>query len=114
MSVKHVKDYYNKITNDYLTMKDALKELENASMNNPALTNNIQTIKTTVDKMKENYNRISYIVYLLNMPNKKEKRKKYTTQFAESLKAIPEDDRLSGVHSQDIELIGTIKNLSKN
>ena len=41
-----------------------------------------------VSKLKENYMRISYIIYLLNMPNKKEKKKSYTKQYENKINKI--------------------------
>lgn len=113
MSVKHVKEYYDKVASDYVMMKKTLEELEKTAQISPNenLNQNIINIKQAVDKLKENYMRISYIVFLLNMPNKKEKRKNYENYEKKKLNKIPEEHRLDAILQEDKESIDTIKSL---
>ena len=81
MSVKHIKDYYDSITADYINMKNTLEEMQRCvnEESSAAAMANIDNIKNMVSKMKENYMRISYIMYLLNMPKKRKEEKIWKT-----------------------------------
>ena len=116
MSVKHVKDYYLKVTNDYHLMKETLDELEKCMTEESAAdaVKNIDVIKQQVNALKENYMRIAYIVYLLDMPNKKEKQKKYMRQNQTKIKTMPEKDTLDGVRKENEEILNLLSRQMKN
>lgn len=116
MSVKHVKDYYLKIAEDYKEMRTTLDLLESVVTDSTASAalSNIENIRQQVNALKENYMRISYIVYLLNMPNKEEKKRKYIRQERKALDKIPEKDRLNGVLEEDKKVLDTLIGLTKN
>ena len=113
MSVKHVKDYYIKVANDYHQMKLTLDELEKCVSEDTAsaLVKNIDVIRQQVNTLKENYMRIAYIVFLLNQPNKKEKQKRYRQQQQKMLKNIPEKDTYEGVLKENQSILRMLKNL---
>lgn len=111
MSVKHVKDYYLKITQDYHNMTQVLQELEKSVADDKIseLNNNIPMIKQQVAQLKENYLRISYIMFLLNMPNRKEKRAKYVKREHKKIDDIPKEHQLIGVLREDKSIIDNLK-----
>ena len=113
MSVKHVKDYYLKVTNDYHEMNKILEELENCLTENQAAqaTKNIEMIRQQVAQLKENYLRLSYIMFLLNLPNKKEKQKKYTKQERKRIEEIPKEHRMMGVLKENKEILTFLSNI---
>ncbi len=113
MSVKHVKDYYLKVANDYKELNSTLKMLEEMMTNDSASSalKNIENLKQQVDALKENYLRISYIVYLLNLPNRKEKQKKYKRQEGKKIKDIPAKDTMDGVLKENKEILESLTNL---
>lgn len=115
MSVKHVKDYYLKITNDYHMMNETLKEMEKAITddNLEIAKQNIPMIKQQVAQLKENYLRISYIMFLLNMPNKKEKRAKYVKREHKKIDDIPKEHQLIGVLREDKQILDNLMSLAK-
>ena len=113
MSVKHIKDYYLKVTNDYYEMTKILEELEKCVTENQATqaTKNIEMIRQQVSQLKENYLRLSYIMFLLNLPNKKEKQKKYTKQERKRVEAIPKEHRMMGVLKENKDILGFLNNI---
>lgn len=115
MSVKHVKDYYDHVTKDYMEMREVLKEMENINSEEAgsSINNNIEFIKQNVETLKENYMRISYIIYLLNKPNKKEKQRKYIKEKEKVLNNIPYEDTLLGILGENKESIDNIKDFLK-
>lgn len=115
MSVKHVQDYYLKITNDYHMMNETLKEMEKAITddNLQIAQQNLPMIKQQVAQLKENYLRISYIMFLLNMPNKKEKRARYVKREHKKIVDIPKEHQLIGILREDKQILDTLKSLTK-
>lgn len=107
MSVKHVKEYYLKVTNDYHEMNKILEELEKCLTEERAVeaTKNIDMIRQQVSQLKENYLRLSYVMFLLNMPNKKEKQRKYAKQERKRVEAVPKEDRMMGVLKENKDIL---------
>ena len=109
MSVKHVKEYYNKICEDYHDMLETLREMEEEASKNIVPPEVIENLKNLVKPMKDNYERWSYMVYLLNMPNKKEKIRKYEKQFENIERKLRENNDLTALHKENEEAIEEVK-----
>lgn len=116
MSVKDVKKYYDTICDDYKEMRELLHELEDKSQQVAISPEKFDEITKEVQIQKDNYERWSYMIYLLNQPNKKEKKQRYNTQSEKKLQQISVNNTVQGVLKEDRECIDTfsrnIKNLS--
>lgn len=113
MSVKHVKEYYNKICEDYHEMIEALHELEEEANKNLVSPEQVEKLNTLIKPMKDNYERWSYMIFLLNMPNKKEKKKKYNRQFEDIRQQFEQNNDLKALQEENKESINTVKNAFK-
>jgi hypothetical protein len=114
MSVKHVIEYHNKMFEQYKELKETLEALEIQVTEDTAQAqlNNIENIKKMAEQVKANYDRISYIVFLLNQPNKEKKAQRYNKAEQKRLEKISEDNRLSGVMKENkaiLDKLGGIK-----
>lgn len=109
MSVKHVKEYFNQISDDYVEMLDTVHELEEMVSNNIISQEKLDETIKVVEKLKDNYMRWSYMMYLLNQPNKKDKKKSYEKRMDKFLKTIPKKDRIESVLNEDKETIQSFK-----
>lgn len=107
MSVKHVKEYYNKIFEQYKDLSTTLETLEGQITEDTAQAqlNNIDNIKKMVEQVKANYERIAYIIFLLNQPNRDNKAQRYNKTEQKRLSQISEDNRLSGVMKENKEIL---------
>ncbi len=116
MSVKHVQEYFVKVTNDYHMMNKALEEMEKsiADSDLEVAKQNLPMIKQQVAQLKENYMRISYIMFLLNMPNRKEKQARYVKREHKKIDAIPKEHQLIGVLREDRAILDSITSLTKD
>lgn len=74
MSLKHVNQYFLEVEYQYFEMLDDLKELEQLLQENKIDEESYLSVKREVEIMKQNYERIAYIIFLLKKPNKKGKR----------------------------------------
>lgn len=113
MSVKHIREYYSTIATQYLVMKDTLKQLEESAKEDEEVAKNmlqnITNIRQQVNLLKSNYDRISYLIYLLDMPNKKEKKKKYRNRIKLN---IDTKDTAESVKQENDDIINNIKNMA--
>lgn len=77
MAVKHIKEEYEKITNQYSEMLHEISDFEQCVADGMFPPERLEEIKKTIEPLKVNYERWSYIMFLLNKPVKKEKARKY-------------------------------------
>lgn len=97
MSRKDVNNYFVEICEDYNNMIEVLHDMEDYAQNHIVSPEKMDNMRATVEKVKENYMRISYIMYLLDRPVNKKKHKWYdnTTQYAteQSLDIVRAENR---------------------
>lgn len=106
MSVKDVREYYNKISDDYHELVLTLKELEEEYNNNLVSPESLENLKKQIEPIKTNFRTISYIIYLLNQPTKREKKGRYRNQN----KALLQNSRsLEEVREENKTIIKNIK-----
>ena len=109
MAKKDVDAYFKQICNDYKDMIDALHDMEEEAAKNLISPDRLEAMKSQVDVVKNNYMRISYIMYLLNRPNRKSKTAKYDKQKVFDKKAT-----LDGVHEENILELNKISKTTQN
>ena len=97
MSMKHVKQYYQQICEQYNEMIEDLKELEEEAESGLIEPERIERIKAQIEPIKQNYERWAYMMFLLNQPNKKDKIKKYQRQNMKLLQSLDAKNSLEGV-----------------
>ena len=112
MSKKHVEEYYDQICQDYHDMIEALHDLEEEAMQGLISPQRVEETKEVIKPLKDNYMRISYIMYLLNKPSKfelflnkigiKTKSKLYSQR-------VDDTATLEAVRKEDKECIDKLK-----
>lgn len=86
MSVKDVKDYYNKVSADYHELILTLQDMEEEYKNKLVSPDTLKSLERQIEPIKTNFRTISYIIYLLNKPVKKSKQDRYRKQNQKLLK----------------------------
>lgn len=109
MAKKHVDEYFNIIANQYVDMLAAFRDIEEACQSGMLDPDRLENMKTLIEPLKENYMRISYIMYLLNMPNRENKRSRYESQNKKLLNTIGKEHTLEAVEAENDEIIGQIQ-----
>jgi len=74
MARSHVVKYYLEVEYQYLEMLDTLKELKELLKEGKVSDETYIQEEANVSKLKENYERIAYIMFLLNQPQRKSKK----------------------------------------
>lgn len=109
MSRKDVQDYYNQLTEDYHEMVMTLKDMEKECEEGLVSPDRVEQLKQLIEPIKTNYSRISYIIFLLNKPNKKEKQRWYAKE--NSNKAFVTEATLDGVRQENKHALQKAKNI---
>lgn len=113
MSIKHVKSYYNGVCEDYHEMINLLHELEEEAQTTVVPPEKIENLKEIIKPLKDNYERWSWMIFLLNQPNKKEKKKKYERQNEKLIKEFKEKNDLSAIKEEDKKVLNDLNNAFK-
>ncbi len=77
MALKDVKLYYYNMLGQYLEEKQNLADFEQACADGYITEEQVLEAKETVHMLEENYHRLAYVMYLLEMPNRSKKKQKY-------------------------------------
>ena len=85
MAIKDVKNYFYTMLCQYIEEKQNLADFEEALKEGNITEEQMQDAIDVVAGLEENYHRLVYIMYLLNMPNRKSKKDAYVRQHKEIL-----------------------------
>ena len=94
MSRKHLVEYYNEVNKQYYEFIEEIKDFEECAINGVVSPEVIDNIQNMLGPLKDNWQRMNYVMYLLNKPNKKEKIKKYDRQHSKDLKDCVTDKQV--------------------
>ena len=76
MAVRDFRQYLGTVQRQYLEMKADLKDFEQALKDGFITEEKLQEVIEDVNKIETNYNRLLYVAYLLELPNRNEKKSK--------------------------------------
>ena len=80
MAVRDVKEYYYKLLVQSAEMKADLEDFEKALKAGYITEDKLDEVKAQVDVIQANFERVGYIMYLLELPNKASKQGKWKKQ----------------------------------
>ncbi len=95
MAIKDVRNYYFTVLAQYLEEKQNLADFEEALKNGHITEDQMREAQEIVLGLEENYYRLTYIMYLLEMPNKAHKKPNYIQQnkvLLDAFKALGADE----------------------
>ena len=88
MAVKDVRYYYYTMLAQYLDEKQNLADFEEALKDGLITEEQMQEALDTVASLEANYYRLTYIMYLLDMPNRNSKKDTYVKQYKSILEEL--------------------------
>ena len=92
MALKDVKEYYYRVAAQYLEMKDTLAEYDEAAKEGKVTEEQLADVKEDIARIEQNYYRLSYILYLFELPkNSKAKTKFNKMQINKDLESYFND-----------------------
>lgn len=77
MALIDVKLYYKQLEEQYLNMVTMMNEVDKEYKSGSISQEQFDFLVNQVQKVKENYERISYILFLFNIPKSQKNRKKF-------------------------------------
>ena len=109
MAYKHIKEYYDKICEQYLEMKDEIRDFEIEAQNNIMEPERLDMIKEQIKPLMDNYERWSYMMYLLNLPVKKSKQKSYQERNKKFINNVNKNNSLQSVLEENKQVINKMR-----
>ena len=111
MSVKDVKNYYDEVCNQYHDFLTELRDFEDLCSKGMVAPETIEMAKKAIEPLKDNWQKLNYIMFLLNKPNKKAKLDRFKNQSKNLLKNSITD---SEVYKQNEQAISNLIDLKNN
>ena len=81
MAIKDVRRYYYTMLSQYLEEKQNLADFEEALKEGLITEDQMQEAMDAVAELEQNYHRLTYVMYLLDMPKRKSKQDIYVRQY---------------------------------
>ena len=112
MAKRDVEEYYQQVCRDYKEMLDTLTDMEDAFNQNMVSEEQLNNVKNMIVPLKSNYMTLSWIMYLLYKPQRKEKADKFDREMTKfkSDKDINRDKL--HVLTENQEVLNKLKNFS--
>ena len=111
MSVKDVKEYYNQVCDQYHDMLNEIRDFEEEAKKGLIEPERLDQIKETITPLMNNYQTLSYIMFLLNKPVRKSKYKRYEERNKKFLQSIEEKNSKKGVLDTNNQTIDRLKKI---
>ena len=103
MAVKHIKEYYNEVCNQYSEMLSEIRDFEKEASQGLIEPERLDQIKESIKPLMNNYQTLSYIMFLLNKPSRKEKEKRYERQNKKLLSKIEKQFTKDGILKENTD-----------
>lgn len=108
MAVKDVVKYYAEVKNQYKFLNDKLEKLTEEINNKMAPPELLERLKNEIQPLKNNYQTLSYIMYLLNKPKRHSKELKYNKQCEKILRQIEEKNTKEGKLKENEDVLSKV------
>lgn len=82
MANRHVIEYFNKVADQYHDMLSEIRDFEEECRKGLIEPERLDEVKKIIEPLKNNYMTWSYVMYLLNLPNRERKVKAYKRRNA--------------------------------
>ena len=96
MSRKDFDKYFQQVCNQFFSLNEVFDELSNELSKGMVEPERVEQLKLTIEPVKQSYQTLSYIKYLLDKPNRKSKQARYDKSCKKVL------DETKGNHSEDV------------
>lgn len=103
MSVKAVEEYYKQICSQYQEMLENIKDFAEEAEKGLVEPERLTRLQEQIAPIKRNYERWTYMMFLLHQPNRKSKQPKYKNQNKKLLASIDSSNTLEAVIEENSE-----------
>lgn len=109
MSVKAVNDVYSQICEQYREMMENIKDLEKEANEGIVEPERIDAMREQIEPIKQNYERWSYIMFLLHQPQRKSKHSKYKSQNKALLNKLSKENSIEFTMEENREALNRMR-----
>ena len=109
LSRKHFDDYYNKICSQFFSLNKVFDDLSKEVAEGMVEPERLEQLKVTIQPIKDSYQTLSYIKYLLDQPQKRRKQPRYKDMNKKLLK-ISEGHQAEDVLNNNKQILDSLKN----
>ena len=103
MSVKAVRKYYDQICEQFSDMLQDIRDLEEEAAQGLIEPERIERLKDQVAPIKQNYERWTYMMFLLNQPERPRKQPRYKDQNRKLLKSLNPENSIEATIQENEE-----------
>ena len=108
MAVKHVKEYYEQVCDQYVMMNEELRDFQKEVENGLVEPERLDNLKKMIEPLKNNYMTLSWIMYLLNQPNRDSKERAYQKRNKKFIESLDKNFNKEAIMKQNDEVIKSI------
>ena len=108
MAVKHIKEYYEQVCDQYVMMNDELRDFQKEVENGLVEPERLDNLKKMIEPLKNNYMTLSWIMYLLNQPNRDSKERAYQKRNKKFIESLDKNFNKEAIMKQNDEVIKSI------
>ena len=108
MAVKHIKEYYEQVCEQYVLMNEELRDFQKEVENGLVEPERIDSLKKMIEPLKNNYMTLSWIMYLLNQPNRDSKERAYQKRNKKFIESLDKNFNKESIMKQNDEVIKSI------
>ena len=113
MAVKHLREYYAKLTAQHQLTLDEIREWEQECANGMITPEFMEEIKKRAQPTLKNYMDMSYVMYLLDLPQRDSKKRAYERRQEAFLKKCPKSSKMEAKLEEGKASIEHLKELRK-
>lgn len=114
MSKKDLEQYYNQMTAQYKDLQKEVHEFEQDAANNMMPPEALQDFKDSISPFMVNWQRVTYLMYLLHKPVKKEKQEQYADKSKPLLEKVGKENTGESVLEENTQIIEKVKHERKS
>ena len=108
MAVKHIKEYYEQVCDQYIQMNEELKDFQKEVEEGLVEPERIENLKKIIEPLKNNYMTLSWIMYLLNQPQRDSKERAYQKRNKKFMDSLDKNFNKESIMKQNDEVIKSI------
>ena len=111
MSLKHLLEYRDKVEEAYNVAIQDIRDFEKEAQEGLVDPDRVEAYKKTMAPLINNYQQITYLLFLLNKPVKKEKEGKYLKQNKKLLNMIDKSNTADAMLLKNKEVLEKLKTI---
>ena len=109
MAIKDVINYYNECECQYKEFKEEMDDFRNLCAQGMVPPEAVDNAKKMFDMVEDNYKKLSYVIFLLNKPVKKEKFSRYSSQNKALIQKSISKEKVIAQNKENIENMKSLK-----